>query len=64
MLAQPSPSLPNTIILRHPSEPLELVLPRGSLADLLLRLGYTEVTLEAADLPTTLLTQEKENSDE
>lgn len=55
---------PDTVVLRHPSEALELVLPRGSLADLLMRLGYTEVEPEAANLPTYFTTQEKEDSDD
>jgi hypothetical protein len=53
---------PNTIVLRHPSEALELVLPRGSLANLLMNLGYTEVAPETDDLHNTLTDDLKEDS--
>ncbi len=54
------PSPPSEpIILRHPTEPLEVVVPRGSLADLLVRLGYTVVEPEPPDHLTLLFDDER-----
>jgi hypothetical protein len=51
------PNPPNTIVLRHPTKPLELVLPRGgSLAELLMTLGYAEVEDEPLDPAANLST--------
>lgn len=58
---QKSPNPSSTITLQHPTLQLELVLPRGSLADLLMTLGYTEVVQEGHDL-TPLTTFVKEDS--
>ena len=56
----PNLSKPETVVLQHPTLKLELVLPRGSLADLLLRLGYIEVGAAIPDPTTTLSTTESE----
>lgn len=52
-----SPSEP--VVLRHPTEKLEVVVPRGRLAELLIHFGYTEVEPEPPDLPNPLSTIER-----
>lgn len=44
------------VILRHPTEKLEVVLPRGHLAQYLMTLGFSEVEPEPPDLTATLST--------
>lgn len=58
-----SSSTPSSrVVLKHPTLQLELVLPHGSLADLLVRLGYTEVLPEVPNLTTLTPDLEKEDS--
>lgn len=52
------------VVLQHPTLKLELVLPRGSLADLLVSLGYIEVRAAIPDPTATLSTTESEIDNE
>ncbi len=40
---------PERVILRHPTQKLEVVVPRGKLAQLLISLGYAVVEPEPLD---------------
>lgn len=49
-----------TVVLRHPTERLEIVVPRGRLAAFLLTLGYSEVDAESIHPDTALLSTDLE----